>query len=333
MDKPNLNIYDIAEKAGVSIATVSRVLSGADNVREGTRQKVLAVVEATGYTPNAFAQGLGLGSMKMVGILCTDATDLYTAKALSCLEHLLRGTGLDTLLYCTGTDAEDKRHFLGHLMKKGVDAVVLVGSAYKENADNSHIERAAAQAPVIAINSLVECPGVYCVLCDEFEAMRRNVVLLHKAGCRDILYLYDVETYSGMQKLAGYKKGLEDCGLPQKPGLARRCEKNLAAAMQAAAEAPAPDAVLAAEDLLAIGAYKALAGQGRRVPVIGFNNSVLAECATPALTSVDNMVETLCRCAVDNLQKLLNGDAGVPSVMTVSHKLVERETFQTGKGV
>ena len=65
-----MTIYDISEKAGVSIATVSRVLNGSSNVREKTKQKVLAVMQECGYTPNAFARGLGLNTMKTIGFMC-----------------------------------------------------------------------------------------------------------------------------------------------------------------------------------------------------------------------------------------------------------------------
>ena len=76
-----MTIYDISEKAGVSIATVSRVLNGS-SVSERTRQKVLDTIEQYGYTPNAFARGLGLNTMKTIGIMCADSSDLYLAKAV-----------------------------------------------------------------------------------------------------------------------------------------------------------------------------------------------------------------------------------------------------------
>ena len=72
-----MNIYDIARLSGVSIATVSRVVNGSPNVSEKTKEKVLAVIKKSEYTPNVFARGLGLNSMKMIGILCPDISDLY----------------------------------------------------------------------------------------------------------------------------------------------------------------------------------------------------------------------------------------------------------------
>ncbi len=81
-----VNIYDIAKLAGVSIATVSRVVNGSPKVSEKTKQKVLAVMKEYDYTPNVFARGLGLDSMKTVGILCPNIADNYMARAVAYLE-------------------------------------------------------------------------------------------------------------------------------------------------------------------------------------------------------------------------------------------------------
>lgn len=209
-----MNIYDIAEKSGVSIATVSRILNGGKNVSPKTQEKVLAVMQAEGYTPNVFARGLGLGSIRMVGILCTDVSDIYYAKAVSLMENALRPRGYDTLLCCSGNQIEDKRASLRMLLDKRVDAVVLIGSTFQEETDNSHLETAAKQVPVIIINGVVELPGVTCLLCDERSAVASNVSLLVQGGCQRILYLYDATTSSGVQKRTGYQDGLEAAGIP-----------------------------------------------------------------------------------------------------------------------
>lgn len=104
-----MNIYDISRKAGVSIATVSRVLNGSDKVREATKQKVLAVMNETDYTPNVFARGMGLNSMRTIGIMCPDVSDAYTANSVYYAEQNLRAFGYDTLLICSGYELENKK--------------------------------------------------------------------------------------------------------------------------------------------------------------------------------------------------------------------------------
>lgn len=330
--KNTTNIYDIAKRAGVSIATVSRVLNESDKVSDKTREKVLAVMKEESFTPNIFARGLGLGSMQMVGILCTDVSDIYYAAAVAALERGLRAVGLDSLLCCTGNDLSNKNDSINLLLAKNVDAILLVGSAFSERSGKSNTMNAAKQVPVIVINGFIDCEGVYCVLCDEAGAMRESVALLHRGGCRGILYLYDAETYSGMQKLEGLKQGLEIAGIAEENRFIIKTAKTVSHAREAVegvlGSGARIDAVLASEDILAIGACKALANSGLRIPVIGFNNSVLAECATPSLTSVDNMVETLCKTAVGMLRELLDSKQP-PYKVTVAARLVERETFKS----
>ena len=89
-----MNIYDVSKKAGVSIATVSRVMNGNDNVSEKTKQRVLSVMEELGYTPNVFARGLGLNSMNTIGVMCTDSSDIYLANAVYYIERELRSYSL-----------------------------------------------------------------------------------------------------------------------------------------------------------------------------------------------------------------------------------------------
>ena len=333
-EKASLNIYDIAEAAGVSIATVSRVLSGAENVRPQTRQKVLEVVEKTQYTPNAFARGLGLGSMKMVGILCTDVSDSFYARAVSILEHELRLLDFDALLYCTGSDLKDKQRYTSHLLAKHVDAIVLVGSAFKEQIDNSHIEFAAKHVPVLIINGLVECENTYCILCDEYRAMYENVRLLHLHGCKKLAFLYHAASYSTVQKIAAYREAVQKYGLALNENLIAYCDKTCESAEDVCTDLlnlhPDIDAIVTAEDLLAVGACKALSRRGMNLPVIGFDNSAFSVCATPTITSVDNMLGDMCAEAANILSTVLAGNKA-PHKTILKAKLVERETFRISK--
>ena len=120
-----MNIYDVSKKAGVSIATVSRVINGNNNVSEKTKQKVLSVMKEISYTPNVFARGLGLNTMKTVGIMCSDSSDPYLANAIYYLERELRSHGYDSILCCTGTSPENKRQYFELLLSKRVDAMIL----------------------------------------------------------------------------------------------------------------------------------------------------------------------------------------------------------------
>jgi len=329
-----MNIYDIAEKAGVSIATVSRILNHKGNVSPKTRDKVLKVMDDLGYTPNAFARALGLDSIKMIGVLCSDVSDIYYAKAVSVVENELREKGYDAILCCTGTDLKDKKKAVNVLLSKRVDAIILIGSIFQEQTDNSHIKKAAEAIPVIIINGEFDFSNTYSVKCDEFKAVKDCVLDLAEKGHRDILYIYDSESFSGFSKKRGYAAGMKSIGVPHSAQNIFKCEKGIDSVNNLIESVLASgtrfSAVITSVDILAVGVIKALAGHGIRVPgdvsVVGFNNSVLAECASPSITSIDNKVDILCTDAVRTLLDVFEKKS-VAAAKTIQAELVYRESF------
>ena len=158
MKEHTVTIYDISEQAGVSIATVSRVLNNSSNVSDVTKAKVLNAIKATGYTHNAFARVLGLNTMKTIGILCADSSDLYLAKAIYFFEEQLRENGYDSLLCCTGYALKDKKAAVNLLISKKVDGMILAGShfVYPDAGDNNYIFEASEKVPVMLLNAELE---------------------------------------------------------------------------------------------------------------------------------------------------------------------------------
>ncbi|WP_308415465.1 LacI family DNA-binding transcriptional regulator [Sporanaerobium hydrogeniformans] len=326
----------MAKQAGVSIATVSRVLNGSSNVSAKTKEKVLAIMKREDYTPNIFARGLGLNSIKMIGLLCTDVSDIFYAKAVSVIENALKPLGFNSMLCCTGNNLEDKKKYMDLLLANRVDALILIGSTFKEKTDNSHIAKVAAQIPTVVINALIDLPTTYCVVCDQFQAMYDNVHILHKHGHDRILYLYDVDTYSSNQKLEGYKAAHHDLGLPLHTELILKVNHNKKDILDTLdslfKKGITFSAVLATDDYMAICSMHSLIARGysipKDIPVIGFNNSMLCECSIPTLTSVDNMVESLCITAVNLLTDIFQGK-NVTHKITLSAQLIERDSFQS----
>ncbi len=326
-----MTIYDVAKSCGVSIATVSRVLNGSAKVRPDTREKILAAMKDQGYSPNPFARGLGLDSMKTVGILCTDIADNFFAKAVSLVEPNLRARGFDVVLGCTGNKPEDKRKYMQLLKERHVDALILIGSSFREAID-ARFAKTMGKVPVITINCNVKYANFYCVVCDEAAGFSESVQLLAKRGYKSILFLYDRVTYSGQQKLKGFREGLKKANLTADPELEILIERTMANAgnivEQRLAKKIRFDAIMATEDILAVGAQKALVNHGLSMPVIGCNNSILAQCSTPALTSLDNRLDALCPAAVNVLLQVLDGKGAMtPSVTTFEPFLCFRDSF------
>jgi LacI family transcriptional regulator/LacI family asc operon transcriptional repressor len=330
-----LNIYDVSKHAHVSIATVSRVINGNPNVSDKTRQRVIAVMDELGYTPNVFARSLGLNTMKTIGIMCSDSSDPWLAEAISYLEKELRSNGYDSILCCSGYLPETKKKYLELLCSKRVDAIILTGSHYIEAKakDNAYLLEAAKDIPIMLVNGHLDGEQIYSTVCDDQAAVYDAVTKLIQAGRSSILYLYSGNTYSNLLKLSGYRKALEDAGQPIRDELMVLCPKDIDSAMEhlklLSSKGIHFDAVFAAEDILAVSAVKYGDQAGLRIPedfnIIGYNNSILSRCTTPEITSVDNKVEAICTTTVHTLMKVLN-NGNVPAKTTITTELVKRGT-------
>lgn len=333
-----MNIYDISEKAGVSIATVSRVINGSDKVNKKTKEKVLSVIESSGYTPNAFARGLGLNSMKTIGIMCANSSDAYIAKAIYYIERMLRQNGYDVLLCCTGYEAKTKMKYLSLLISKRVDSIILVGSDFVELEDtlNQYIKDAAKSIPIMLLNGLLDGNNIYSTLCDDFHAVFDATSDLITSGKTDIMYLYNSNSYSGQKKLSGYKAALEKYNIPVRNELIQLYNENEITIngvknfiLKLKQKGLDFNAVIASEDSLAIGALKFAKKAGLSVPndlsIIGYNNSDIAQCCDPELTSIDNKCETLCKQCVEILVGTLMKKE-MPKKIFFTAELIKRGT-------
>lgn len=332
-----MNIYDIAERSGVSVATVSRVINNSKNVSEQSRKKVIAVIKEEKYVPNVFARNLNLSTSNTIGILCPIISDTNHVKPVSILEHLLRDAGYDILLSCTDSVSANKAKSLALLFNRRVDAIILIGSTVEEVSHYEHFIPIAKEIPIIIINGLVELDNIYCILSDERKAIQQLVQNLYRLGHRNILYLNDTSSYSGHQKILGYRDGLKLCGLQEQSELILQIpeqDDELIPSYQLTSEyidSNIPfDALIAADDILAVGAQKALLEHDIHIPVIGFNNTRFAQCTSPELTSIDNNMETLCATAVQILLDVLHGRHPASQVM-VSARLIQRDSFRLSK--
>ena len=329
-----MNIYDIAKLAGVSIATVSRVVNDSPKVSEKTKAKVRKIMEENHYTPNVFARGMGLNSMNTVGIICPDVSDIYMANAVSYLENNLRKYGYDCILYCSGYGQKDKEKAVERILKKKVDALIFVGSNYAGDGTEKsigYLKEAAKEMPVFLINGYVRCPGVYCVMADNYQAVYDTVCSMIESGREEILFLYDSESYSAKEKMRGYEDALIDNGFSIQEERKILIENQMKNARELLLEKKLTsfDAVVATGDKLAVGAVKYAKSKGFSVPkdicIVGYNNSEFSICCEPELSSIDSRGEELCRLAIDSLMKLMEGEPIRHKNMIPCH-FVGRET-------
>ncbi len=333
----SMTIYDISKKAGVSIATVSRVLNGNANVSPATRKKVNDIIEKYDYTPNAFARGMGLGTLKNVGILCADSSDLYLAKAVYFLEQELQAQGYEALLCCTGYNLDAKKNYLNLILSKKVDGIILVGSNFIANTDeeNEYIAEASKEVPIMLLNAAFDHPNVYSILCDDVGTVTGVTDRFFEAGIDRPIYLYDSLSYSGRKKLKGFENSLKKNGTDVKnrsfyydgdPDAINEMAGFVESIKLSGVDF---NGVICSGDSLALGTMKYALKHGINVPgdlsIIGYNNSILTEASYLELSSVDNRLETLTHQLVTTLIGVLSGEE-MPGRSIFAGKIIERET-------
>lgn len=330
-----MNIYDIAKLAGVSIATVSRVVNDSPMVSEKTKEKVRKIMWENNYTPNIFARGLGLNSMKTIGIVCPDVSDTYMANAVAFLELNLKEYGYDCMLYCSGYNHEDMQIAVNSMLQKRIDALVMVGSIYSQSFESPHdtdyIKQAAKEIPVFLMNAYVEDKNIYCALCDDFEASYIAVKQLIKSGRKKILYLSDSNSFSANRKRMGYETAIKESNMKlyeefivlnsnkifeTRDILLLKQDVNF-------------DAVFATDDTLAVGVIKYAKERKLKIPhdisIIGYNNFELSVACEPELSTVDNRLERLCKIIIDSMM-LLFKKKSISNKVYVKGHLIKRAT-------
>ncbi|WHH60289.1 LacI family DNA-binding transcriptional regulator [Petroclostridium sp. X23] len=328
-----MNIYDIAREANVSIATVSRVINNHPQVSGKTRDKVNEVLKKHHYTPNAIARGLVVKSMRTIGVLTIDIRDIYYANVAYTIEQEFTKLGYSVILCNTGGDAQQKINYLKMLSEKKVDGLILVGSVFRDKKIDKTISQIAKSLPIVMVNGFLETDNVYSIICDDSYGTSVCVDYLVKKGHRNIVYLQDADTFSAQAKLEGFKKGLVKNHLELTPSSIFKIEKGLLGGYNAIAQLIASNqkftAVICGEDITGVGVIKKLQELNLNIPndvaVIGFNNSIIAQCCSPELTSVDNKMETTGIGAVRILNDIFEG-RNVPSKTVITPDFIIRKS-------
>ncbi len=329
MAKPG-SINSVATLAGVSIATVSRVLNDSKPVNFVTRQRVLAAVDELGYRANAFGRSLRKAESRLLLVLVPDFTNPYYSEIVQGIESVTRLRGYNIVLAAAPSSWAGNPAALDMLHNKLADGVI---SLARIDGD-AQVMQEMKHLSWVACSEPAPYSGVPYVSIDHRQAAVDAVQYLLNRGHRRIGLISADETYQWAKKRhEGYVASLERAGIAIDPGLiqiARHTDyaHGITAAAALLAQPDPPTAVFAVSDTLAIGAIKTFIKAGRRVPddvaVIGFDNVPIAEVFEPALTTVGQPMHELGSCATEILLDLMAG--GQPQSRTLAHTLLLRQS-------
>lgn len=324
------SIEDVARKAGVSIATVSRSLRGLPDVAEATRNRVLAAARELDYVASPFAARLASGKTSTVGVVVPFIDRWYFAQVLGGIEAELRRAGYDVLLYNLADPEGRDRFFTVLPPRKRVDALLFANLVLTD----AEFESLAALACPIAMLG-VETPNTLCTRIDDVAGARLATEHLISLG-RTRIALIGGDTEDPMRftpplyRRNGYLQALQTAGLQADPALEELGYFTVAGGEQAMntilARGPHPDAVFAESDEMAYGAMRALRKAGLRIPddvaVIGFDDHETAELMD--LSTIRQDVSAQASSLALRLLALIGGTTEVGSAQVMPVELVVR---------
>ncbi len=288
---------DVARKAGVSRATVSYVLNGLTEGRvpisQETLERVRNAMEELGYEPDARAQALRSGSTNTIGVIIPDLRNPHFCEGTTGIEQAARAAGYHILLSSTALTEDYAVDIFKDLARRRIDGLILVSSfiLISEEAQKTLAQLRERRLPVVELNDLY---NVDCVVSDYGEATREVMAYLLSLQHRRIGMIYGVGgSELGEDRLVPYQDSLRAAGLFD-PELVVECGPTLEDGYRAALkllQLPArPTAVLAINDLLAIGALRAAGDLNLRVPddlsLVGYDDIPMAQYLVPRLTTV-----------------------------------------------
>jgi LacI family transcriptional regulator len=340
--KHGVTVIDVARVAGVSCATVSRVLSGYEFVRESTRIRVLEAVERLGYVANLQARTLAGGRSQTIGLVVPNLDNGYVGTITQGIDQALERTNYDLILYTSHRQPGKESFYVSAIANGLTEGLLLV----------------APQVPANYLNALRK-QNFPCVLIDQADATENSSVVestnwqgaydatcyLNQSGHTRIAFITGaLAVQSAVDRLHGYKAALSDCNIPFRKELViegnyqQRTGYESTRSLLQSAVLP-PTAIFAANDLSAFGAMDAARECGFRIPedisIVGFDDIPQSVIVYPRLTTVRQPLEQMGQVAVRLLLERIEDRSRPPQRITLPTQLIIRDScapYQTRRG-
>ncbi|WP_019636088.1 catabolite control protein A [Paenibacillus fonticola] len=325
-----VTIYDVAREAGVSMATVSRVVNNNPNVKPQTRKKVYEAIERLGYRPNAVARGLASKKTTTVGVVIPDISNSIFAEIARGIEDIANMYHYNIILCNADKKKEKEIRVINTLLEKQVDGLLFMGGAVTEE----HIQAFQTSVPVVLCATSDEHGNIPSVDIDHEAAAFDAVSTLIRHGHREIAMISGTlqDPANGYARFQGYKRALETAGIEYQEDLVRignyRYESGVEAMKYFLGLKKRPTAIFAATDEMAIGAIHSIQDEGLKVPedfsIISVDNIRMASMVRPQLTTVAQPMYDLGAVAMRLLTKLMKKETVESSKVILPHETILR---------
>lgn len=333
---------DVAKLAGVSRATVSLVVNGLAQgkvpISEETRLRVLKAVEELGYEPDVRAQTLRSGDTRTIGMIAIDMFNPHHWEFAEGVEQEARGNGYNVLLFMRSLDRPYIQRMMKDLMGRRIEGLILSGRLIESSDDvrNTLPRIQRHRLPVVEVNDYRPDYELDCLISDYRKVTEEAIAYLISLGHRRIGMIYGVvEKSLGLDRLEPYLETLSKASLPVDERLIVYCgptvEDGYQAALHLIKQPQRPTAILAINDLLAIGALRAAGDEDLRIPqdlsLISFDNISLANYLNPRLTTATKNILQVGRKAVQMvLERMANPEKPYQQVYVPAQLIIREST-------
>jgi LacI family transcriptional regulator len=309
-----VSIRDVAQRAGVSIATVSRTVNHISTVNPELAQRVWKAIEEVGYLPNTQARALVSGRSRMLGLIVSEITNPFFPELVQEFESLAVAQGYEVLIGSTNYDPARTESLMRRLLQRSVDGVAVMTFGVEEELVKKLVER---EFPLVFVDAGPDLPNIHILKVDYAEGIRQSVQHLAALGHRSIAFISGpLSQRSPTARRHAFVRAMAELGLkvPAEHLVegSHTMESGITAMERLIALPELPTAVMCSNDMTAIGALHALYRTTHRVPedisVVGFDDIHLAQFMLPPLTTVQMSCRDLAAAAVEGLRAGIEPD-------------------------
>ena len=340
--KRGVTIMDVARASGVSYATVSRVLSGYEFVRESTRNRVMQAVEHLGYVANVQARSLAGGRSHIIGLLVPNLDNSYVGTIMAGIDQELEHANYELMLYTTHHHPRNESFYVNAIANGLTEGLLLIvpmdPATYLDTLREQNF-------PYVLIDQADTADNSNVIDATNWQGAYEATRYLSQLGHTRIAFITGaLAVRSAVDRLRGYKAALADCGIPVMEELVIEGDYQQKTGYEATKsllqrlDAP-PTAIFASNDLSAFGAMDAAREWGLRIPddisIIGFDDIPQASLVYPKLTTVRQPLEQMGQIAVKMLLERIEDPSRPPQRVTLATQFVIREScgpYHTGRG-
>ncbi|HEX2908907.1 MAG TPA: LacI family DNA-binding transcriptional regulator [Phototrophicaceae bacterium] len=331
--KYGVTIMDVARASGVSYATVSRVLSGYEFVRESTRHRVLEAVENLGYVANLQARSLAGGRTQIIGLLVPNLDNGYVGTVIRGIDQELERANYDLMLYTSHRHPDSESFYVNAIANGLTEGLLLIAPLVPATYLNALRER---NFPYVLIDQVDTTENGSVVEATNWQGAYEATRYLSQLGHTRIAFITGaLAVRNAVDRLLGYKAALTDCNLRVREELIVEGDYQQQTGYETTKRllqrvSPLPTAIFAANDLTAFGAMDAAREYGLSIPndisIIGFDDIPQASLVYPKLTTVRQPLEQMGQVAVKLLLARIEDQNSPPQRVTLATQLVVRDS-------